>query len=79
MNNTAKPSRRHALKVIAGLPLFPLAASLPMRAFAAMNDQAKILSTRFIAMPAPTLANPEEMATVDVKSSLQVLLMIKVR
>lgn len=73
MNNTAKPSRRHALKVIAGLPLFPLAASLPMRAFAAMNDQAKILSTRFIAMPAPTLANPEEMATVDVKSSLQVL------
>lgn len=73
MNNPAKQSRRHALKVLAGLPLFPLAASLPSQAFAFAKD-VKVLSTRFIAMPAPTLANPEEMATVDVKSSMQVLL-----
>lgn len=73
MNNTAKQSRRQALKVLAGLPLFPLAASMPFKAFA-LNKGATVLSTRFIAMPAPTLANPVEMATVDVKSSMQVLL-----
>lgn len=74
MSQTTQLSRRHALKMLSSIPLFPLASAMvPMSAFA-LNKNAQIVSALFTSMDAPTLANPEQMATVDVQSSLKVLL-----
>ncbi len=64
-------SRRHALKTLVGVPLFPLAASPLAASLAAcsnMNGKPGFVSGAFKAMAAPTLANPAAMATTTVGS-----------
>jgi len=77
MTRAIDTTRRDALKVIAGAPLFPLATSLAggttflfgMKAAAAAPA---IASASFISMPAPSLANAAAMATTTVGSSMAV-------
>ena len=77
MTRAIDTTRRDALKVIAGAPLFPLATSLAggttflfgMKAAAAAPP---IASASFISMPAPSLANAAAMATTTVGSSMAV-------
>jgi uncharacterized protein len=69
-------SRRHALKLIAGAPLLPLAtmggASAFLTACASMVGDKAYSSVSFTSTLAPGLANAADMATTLVKSSLVV-------
>ena len=74
-------SRRNVLRVLAGVPILPLAACSTtsiLKPTAAANSKqtlspmAKaIKSVKFIGMDAPNLSNPEQMATVTVNSKMQ--------
>ena len=82
MTTTQTPSkafsRRRALQLLSSAPLLPIAAASPM--FVALSacggsggdaaPAASVKSTSFQAMAAPTLANPQAMATTTVGSSL---------
>jgi hypothetical protein len=68
MHSPDSPSRRRALRLIAGAPMLPLASGAVPSADAA----ASIRRARFVPMAAPTLADPEEMATTSVRSALEV-------
>jgi hypothetical protein len=69
MKNPSPVSRRQILKLGCGLPLFPLAglagcAAVPQR------DGAAVSSLAFEGMPAPTLQDPQAMATTSVRSAV---------
>ena len=79
-SNTATTTRRNVLRVLAGVPILPLAAcstsSLLKPAANATEKSASpmakaIKSVKFIGMDAPKLSNPEQMATVYVDSKMQ--------
>lgn len=66
MSTSHQPSRRHALKLLSGLPLLPLAlqgCATPVRGTGPV-------SVHFSSMAAPGLANPAAMATMTVESTL---------
>jgi hypothetical protein len=77
MSDPTTPSRRHVLGRLAAAPLLPLAAGgwASLSACASLGTPASRLaglrSARFIGMPAPTLANPTEMASTSVASALE--------
>lgn len=82
-NITQKPvSRRNVLRFLAGVPVLPLAAcsssaiiqpkpSSAGKLLDSTVDAKAIKSVEFIGMPAPSLAKPEQMATVHVGSKLK--------
>lgn len=86
MSSSVSLSRRRALKTLAGAPMLPIASSLagiPLLAHASssggrtqdagghgVGDHEATASYRFGSMPAPTLENPEQMATTYVTSTL---------
>ncbi|MDF0604921.1 DUF839 domain-containing protein [Neisseriaceae bacterium TC5R-5] len=86
MPNTTSLSRRHAMKLLAGAPMLPLAATASSLLLASCGSDAasstggnnnnlaalKFESATFTGMPAPTLTNPAAMATTTVGSSLAV-------
>ncbi|WP_374317075.1 PhoX family phosphatase [Aquabacterium sp.] len=81
MSRTPDLSRRNLVKLLGGMPLFPLAAGASTAMLTACggggssNDSstsAKISSVSFTGMAAPTLANPENIATTTVDSSMVV-------
>lgn len=67
------PSRRHVLRALAAAPLFPL-GGLAGCASTPANRPAAFRSVRFEGMAAPTLANPQAMATTTVQSAVTVTL-----
>ncbi len=77
MQDQHHPSRRRALKLLAGAPMLPLALSTvgilakPGTAGAA-GRKAGYVSAQFIGMPAPSLDNPAAMATTSVGSTLKI-------
>jgi hypothetical protein len=64
-------SRRRALQLLAGVPMLPLAGPIACVSQPAPGD-ARISGVRFTPTPAPSLADPAEMAAVSVRSSLEV-------
>jgi hypothetical protein len=76
MNNTPVTSRRHALKLFAGMPLLPLAGTLSatsaLLSACGGGDDVVMSSVSFSSMAAPTLANPAAMATTTVGSTMTV-------
>nr|WP_238400611.1 alkaline phosphatase PhoX [Burkholderia thailandensis] len=75
------PSRRHALKILAGAPMLPLSGvALPALLsgcgggddVAAAPPAASFAAAAFASMAAPTLADPAAMATTTVGSTLSV-------
>lgn len=60
------------MKLLAGMPMLPLAAPLAGRALAA--GDVRLSSVRFTPMEAPSLADPAAMATTSVGSGLEVRL-----
>lgn len=75
------PSRRHALKILAGAPMLPLSGvALPALLsgcggdddVAAAPPAAGFAAAAFASMAAPTLADPAAMATTTVGSTLSV-------
>ena len=77
MSESVSLSRRWALKLLAGAPMLPLAstlAGLPLLSEAASprrpSRPGAAASYRFNAMAAPSLANPAQMATTYVASTL---------
>ncbi len=71
MSEAVSLSRRRTLKVLSGLPMLPLAASLaglPLEAFAAPRGAPARF--KFGSMAAPSLADPAQMATTYVASTL---------
>jgi hypothetical protein len=67
-SNTA--SRRQLLRALAAAPLFPLGGLAGCASIPAVRPAA--CSVRFEGMAAPTLANPQAMATTTVQSALSV-------
>ncbi len=74
MSHEIDNSRRGTLKLLASLPLLPLAGGITSVLLnnGAQAAMAAMKSARFVPMAAPTLENPAEMATTTVKSSLVV-------
>lgn len=80
MPDTHQPTRRQALRFLAGAPLLPLGASMSASAMAspaavgeaAAASQASFVSATFSSMAAPTLADAGSMATTTVGSGLTV-------
>ncbi len=74
MLDPSVPTRRQALKFLAGAPMLPLAASSAAALFAgeAAAAGATFAAAKFTGMPAPTLANPAAMATTTMGSGLTV-------
>ncbi len=71
MSKPQSESRRRALQLLNGVPMLPLASSLaglPLVAEAMAIGQPVRYS--FGSMPAPSLANPAQMATTYVASTL---------
>jgi len=76
MRSPSALSRRQALKLFSGVPLLPLVgvggtAGL-LSACGGSDDDPEVASVRFNGMAAPTLADPEAMATTDVRSTMTV-------
>lgn len=71
-------SRRDALKLLAGVPMLPLAtgsaASFLFGTTSALAANASFVSASFSSMPAPSLADPAAMAVTTVGSRLTVTL-----
>lgn len=75
MNDTLKLTRRRAVSLLAGVPMLPMASSLAGLTF---SNEAKAMPWGeckgpqyiFGGMPAPTLANPAQMAAPYVASTL---------
>ncbi len=69
-------TRRHALKLLAGVPLLPLSVGGGSALLSACASTAAALPSgvnyRFVGMDAPSLADPAAMARTSVASSLQV-------
>ncbi|MFO1313894.1 MAG: DUF839 domain-containing protein [Burkholderiales bacterium] len=80
MSNASSPSRRNALKIIAGMPMLPLSAGTlatltSLTACGGGGGEAvstALKSTEFVGFAAPGLGAPAEVATTTVKSSLKV-------
>jgi uncharacterized protein len=70
MSHQPQLSRRRALQLFAGAPLLPLASSMTAWSFDAAAAGAAAASYSFGAMAAPTLADPAQMATTYVASTL---------
>ena len=77
MTESPDPSRRRLVQLLAGAPLLPLATgslAATLLSACAANEAAtaapKLLSVTFTGMAAPTLADPAQMATTTVASSL---------
>ena len=78
MNTPQLPGRRRLLKALSGVPLLPLAGgslagsllSATGSAHAASGKNLNVKYVSFTGMPAPTLADPNAMATTTVGSSL---------
>lgn len=73
MNTSKQLSRRHLLQILSGAPMLPLGA---LSGLAQASDQVpasagKLRSVSFGSMPAPSLANPAEMTTMQVGSTLK--------
>lgn len=72
-------SRRQVLRFLAGVPILPLAACSTTSMIAGPSKTVPnsapfakaVTSVKFIGMEAPSLANPEQMATVYVNSKMQ--------
>jgi uncharacterized protein len=66
-------SRRHLLQIFGSAPMLPLAAygEFAEAADVASARSVKLHSVEFQSMPAPSLANPAEMATMQVGSTLK--------
>ncbi|WP_374561887.1 PhoX family phosphatase [Ideonella sp.] len=77
-SSTFQPSRRHLVKMLAGVPLLPLGSALASAGLLTAcngdddNDTppATLTGVSFTAMPAPTLTTPAAMATTSVGSTL---------
>jgi len=69
MSNTPELSRRRALQFLAGTPMLPLAASMAGWSFSAEAASADA-TYAFNSMAAPSLANPAQMATTYIASTL---------
>jgi uncharacterized protein len=78
MSNSHNPDRRHALKLLAGVPMLPLSGFSAATLLTACGSDsvaqpvAKFASAAFDSMAAPSLANAAAMATTSVASSLNV-------
>lgn len=80
MPNTHQPTRRQALRFLAGAPLLPLGASTAASAVASWAtageataaNSAQFLSATFTSMAAPSLVDAGAMATTTVGSTLTV-------
>lgn len=76
MKNTPDTTRRHALKLFAGMPLLPLSgtlsASSALLTACGGGDDVVMSSVSFSSMPAPSLASPAAMATTTVGSTMTV-------
>ncbi|MFP8967311.1 PhoX family protein [Pokkaliibacter sp. CJK22405] len=75
MTQATDMRRRRLLQTLAGMPLLPLAGGISSAlgtSSAWADNTSPVTSIRFIGMDAPTLAKPEEMATVSVKSAMEV-------
>lgn len=71
MSEPVSHSRRRALQLLSGLPMLPLAASLAgLPLVAEARPMGLPVRYRFGAMPAPSLADPTQMATTYVASTL---------
>ena len=70
MSESPVASRRQALKLFAGVPMLPVAASLA--GWAGLADAAELTGATFTfgGMDAPSLANPAQMATTHVASTI---------
>lgn len=73
-----QPNRRSLLKAFASVPLLPLGASLLGYSAASQakpaGSNAKYVSSSFTSMAAPTLSNPNDMASILVNSAFNVKL-----
>ncbi len=73
MKGTVDHSRRDTIRMLAGLPLFPLVAGTLGSVFGASAlKAAEIASVRFIGMDAPNLDDPAAMARTSVKSAMEI-------
>ncbi len=76
MKNVPDTSRRHALKLLSGMPLLPMAGTLSacsaLMTGCGGNDEVLVSSVSFSSMSAPTLANAAAMATTTVGSTMTV-------
>ena len=73
MNMSKQLSRRHVLQILSGAPMLPLSAfsDLAQASDKVHGRTRKLRSVSFQSMPAPSLANPAEMATMQVGSTLR--------
>lgn len=77
MKNISSNTRRSFIKVIAGAPMLPLGGAGIASAFSchsafATESGSQFMSAEFVAMEAPSLDNPDAMATTTVGSFLQI-------
>lgn len=70
MSNPQSLTRRRALQALGAAPLLPLASSMSAWSFAAEASAGQPATYTFGAMPAPSLADPAQMATTWVASTL---------
>lgn len=73
MSKSVDSSRRRMIQFLAGAPLLPLAGTLAGVSFSspANATSAKLDSVSFVSMPAPTLNNPQAMATTSIGSAMK--------
>jgi secreted PhoX family phosphatase len=77
MLNTPQKKRRSFIKMMAAAPMLPLGtagvlSALSNQSVLAADDGLGFKSAEFISMDAPSLANPEAMATTTVQSLLEI-------
>ena len=77
MENTPVHQRRSLIKMIVGAPMLPIgatgiAAAMSSESLLAAQIDSPYKSAEFISMDAPSLSNPEAMATVTVGSFLEI-------
>lgn len=71
MSDSVSLSRRRALQLLSGMPMLPLASSLAgLPLIAEARPMGMPVRYQFGAMPAPSLANPSQMAETYVASTL---------
>lgn len=72
MTGTVDLARRNTLKIIGSLPLLPLASGTIASVFGAgMAAAGEVTGARFVGMDAPTLDDAAQMATMSVKSAME--------
>ena len=72
MSDLNQPSRRQALRLLSLAPMLPLGGLAACAPMGAARPGARYSHVSFTGMPAPTLAQPEAMASMTVGSSLTV-------